>query len=55
VTARLGVDSLIFTFRSIKGRKHGDPKAANKLGDILVALDGVSDSSGMTYRRVEMG
>ena len=32
----------MLTFRSIRGRKHGDPKAANRLGEILVALNSVS-------------
>jgi len=31
-------DLLILTFISIRGRQQGEPKAANKLGEILVAL-----------------
>jgi hypothetical protein len=31
-------DLLILTFISIRGRQQGDPNAANKFGEILVAL-----------------
>jgi hypothetical protein len=31
-------DLLILTFISIRGRQQGEPKAANKFGEILVAL-----------------
>jgi hypothetical protein len=31
-------DLLILTFMSIRGRQQGDPNAANKFGEIFVAL-----------------
>ena len=32
-------DLLILTFMSIRGRQQGEPNAANKFGEILVALE----------------
>jgi hypothetical protein len=40
-------DLLILTFISIRGRQQGEPKAANKFGEILVALP-VSTVSGFS-------
>ena len=37
-SAKSNKHSLIFTFISISGRQQGEAKAANRLGEILVAL-----------------
>jgi hypothetical protein len=42
-------DSLILTFISIRGRQQGEPKAAKRLGEILVALQVSPFSNSPNY------